>query len=425
MFSIKRKSKSAANLSSPSEAAFPVEAWQHIGLRGPTAVELYGKQNRGYLEVTLTNNSQVLLEPEADGAIAFSFKLLDQHGEALPFEAVRTPLTHPVAPGSTHTQKITVIVPGAALEQAASIRVGMLHEGRYWVESLVPHHPCTVRISHAGELDSNEALLAAAGQIWDTGKGNGMRWPYGSMMVSESHKLLYIPVAKCACTSLKSMMVKLAGIERPEIARELGVHFVTDRFNTGVQLKDKPIELAREILASDQYFKFSVIRDPFERLVSAYLEKFVYQRTAQRNLIHTQELICDVQGTRDIDAKTGISFDQFVEYILRQDPYDLDPHWRPQYLYFLGVPHISRIFRLENIRELEQHLQQNLGLTVQLGHANATSKSDVFLPEASTLTASELDARESIHPDSFLSSAHADAIRRYYREDFEFYSAAE
>lgn len=406
------------------EPGFPRRAWLQIDIGAPASVELYGKQNRGHLEVMLTNNSTMPLVPGREGEIAFSFKLLDHKGEVLPHEAVRTPLTQPVLPGQRHTQRVTVIVPGALLQDTAAIRVGLLHEQQYWVESLDPRHPRTVSISRAEPLNTTEAMMASAGQIWPRGKGNGLRWPYGSMMASEQHKLLYIPVAKCACTSLKSMMLKLAGIDEPEIATELGVHFVTDRFNTGVQLKDKPIDLAREILASDQYFKFSVIRNPFERLVSAYLEKFVYHRTAERNLLHTRQVISAVQGSADIDPVRGISFDQFVEYIFTQDPYDLDPHWRPQFLYFLGVPHISRIFRLDNIGQLEQYLQQDLGIEVRLDHSNATDKSDIFLPEASTLTASEFDSRESIHPDSFLSSRHAEAIRQYYREDFEFYRTA-
>ncbi len=200
------------------------------------------------------------------------------------------------------------------------MRIGLVHEGQYWVESLYPQHPRTVKIEPRGELDSLEARLAAAGQLWQSGRGNGLRWPYGSMMVSERHKLLYIPVAKCASTSLKSMMVELAGIERPDIARELDVHFITDRFNTGVQLKDKPIELARDILASDQYLKFGVVRDPFERLASAYLEKFVHHRASRSNLSHTAPLLREVQGYGQFDAQAGISFDEFAAFILRQDP---------------------------------------------------------------------------------------------------------
>ena len=405
-------------------ANFPRNAWQHVTLEAPTTLELYGRHNQGYLEVTLTNNSEQPLMPGGRNEIAFSYRLLDQRGESSQLECIRTPLTQTVQPGARHTQKVKVMIPEENMEGVEAVRIGMLHEQRYWVESLYPEHPCTVKIMSCGELSTLNARLAAGRQIWTSGRSNGLRWPYDSIMVSEQEKLLYIPVAKCACTSLKSMIVQLAGIEKPEMAIELGVHLITDTFNTGVQLKDKPIDLARDILASDQYFKFGVIRNPFERLVSAYLEKFVYQRTTERNLLHTEEIVREVGDSAGFDPRTGINFDQFVEYIFRQDPYDLDPHWRPQYLYFLGVKHISRIFRLENIAQLEQQLRQRVGIEIQLGHENATSKSEIVLPAASELSAAELEKQGAIHPDSFLSSRHVEAIREYYREDFELYRTA-
>lgn len=386
---------------------------------------LFGAQNRGYLQVTLNNESRFAIEPGAGTEYAFSFKLLNTAGDVLDVESVRTRLSATVPPRGTHRQKVTVIIPHLQDAGVAAIRVGLLKEGDYWVESVNPRHPSTVAVTAAGNLPPFEMKLGLAKQIWDRNKGNGLRWPYGTMMVAENRKLFYIPVAKCACTSLKSMMVKLAGIDKPEIAVELGVHFVTDRFNTGVQLKDKPIDSAREILASDQYYKFSVIRDPFERLISAYLEKFVYKRRSQRNLMHTRPVISAVQGRTDIDLDAGISFDQFLQHILEQDPFSLDPHWRPQHLYFLGVKHMSRIYRLENIVALEQYLLEDQGVSIKLGHDNRTGKSDRVLAQASSLAAAELDRAGPLDPNSFRSTGFADAIAEYYREDFALYDSAD
>ncbi|MFC1578879.1 sulfotransferase family protein [Pseudomonadota bacterium] len=405
-------------------ADIPPEAWNKVTIEAAETLDLFGKQNRGFLEVTLANNSDKLLEAGSAGALALSFKVLDADGQALPVDAVRTPLATDIPAGARHTQKIAVIIPSEKFSGVASVRVGLVKEGQYWVEQLNPAHGVTVQVTSRQDMPSAQARLEAASQIWPQRQGNGLRWPYGPMMVSERHKLFYIPVAKCACTSLKSMMVRLAAVAQAEIAMELGVHLVTDRFNTGVQLKDKPIDRAREILASADYFKFSVIRDPFERLVSAYLEKFVYKRHSERNLLHTRSVIGAVQGTADIDLQRGISFDEFLEYILQHDPFDLDAHWRPQHLYFRGVPHISRIFRLENISELEAYLLRHHRVKVKLGHENSTAKSDLALPEAPTLPAGEFDQLAAIDPDSFLRSQHVQAIRQYYREDFEFYAGA-
>ncbi len=410
--------------SQPTPQGLTPKAWQQVSIEAPGTLTLYGAQSRGHLKVTLVNNSRFALETGPGMAFAFSFKLLNAAGEVLSIESVRTPLSANVPAMGKHSQKITVIIPQLQEAGVAAIRVGLLKEGEYWVETLNPHHPATVEVTQADEMSALDTKLAVASQIWGKARGNGMRWPYGSMMVAQNHKLLYIPVAKCACTSLKSMMVRLAGIDRPEIAVELDVHFVTDRFTTGVQLKDKTIEDAREILASDDYFKFSVIRDPFERIISAYLEKFVYKRHSPRNLMHTRPVISAIQGSADIDLDRGIRFDEFLTFILDQDPFDLDPHWRPQHLYLRGVKHISRVFRLENIAALEQYLLRDKGIDIKLGHNNKTGKSDIHLQQASSLTASELDRAGPINPDSFLATGLADAMREYYREDFTLYDSA-
>ena len=394
--------------------------WDKVAIEAADTLDLFGKQHRGFLDVTVHNGSGTALQA---GELALSYKVLDGNGEPLAVDGVRTPLAA-VPAGTRLTQKIAVIIPGENFADVVAIRVGLVREGHYWVEQHNPAHPATVRVSARQDLPRAEARLAAASQIWPQRQGNGLRWPYGPMMVAERHQLFYIPVAKCACTSLKSMMVRLAGITQPDIAVELGVHLVTDRFNTGVQLKDQPMDRARAILASDQFFKFSVIRDPFERLVSAYLEKFVYKRHSERNLLHTRPVITAVQGRADIDLQRGISFDELLEYILGQDPFELDAHWRPQHLYFKGVPHISRIFRLDNIVELEDYLLQHHEVNVRLGHENSTAKSDLALPEAPTLMAGDFDQLAAIDPDSFLGSRHLEAIRAYYREDFAFYASA-
>ena len=161
-----------------------------------------------------------------------------------------------------------------------------------------------------------------------------------------------------------------------------------------------------------------------ERLVSAYLEKFVYKRHSERNLLHTRPVITAVQGRADIDLQRGISFDELLEYILGQDPFELDAHWRPQHLYFKGVPHISRIFRLDNIGELENYLLEHHEVNVRLGHENSTAKSDIHLPEASDMKAHELDNCGAINPNSFRATPNAETILEYYRKDFELYRSS-
>jgi len=410
------------NRHSPSR--FSRDAWSKVSVSAQGTVLAAGDPGWARLAATVTNQSSEDLRPDQGMGVAFSFRLLQQSGQEITFESVRTPLQAVVPAGSSHTQEIQVIIPSEHLQETAAIRVGLLQLREFWVESINPQHPQLVSVEKGPELNPSRRIIAEASKLWPKGQNNALKWPYSAMMVSQEHRLFYIPIAKCACTSLKSMMIELARIDHYEQAIKLGVHLVTDRFNTGIQLKDQPMDVAREILASDQYLKFSVVREPFERLVSAYLEKFVYNREHPRNLLHTRQITAEVQGSDEIDLQKGISFDDFIGFILRQDSWDLDPHWRPQYLYMRGVPHLDRIFRIEDLGNIESYLLEKRNLRVKLAHRNRISKSSELLAAASSCTAEQLDEAGAISPDSFLSSPHAQAIREYFREDFDLYEAA-
>lgn len=404
--------------------SFPQDAWKQVTVSAQDKLVVAGKPGWAQLEVTVTNHSSQQLDPAQGMGVTFSYRLLQADGKALAFECARTPLQSLVPAGASHTQEIQIIIPAEHLQETTAIRVGLLQLREFWVETINPDHAQIVSIHPGPELNPAQRILMEGSQLWPKGQSNLLKWPYNTMMVSEKHRLFYIPVAKCACTTLKCMMVELAEIPHHERAIKLDVHTVTDRFNTGVQLQDKPMDRARDILASDQYLKFSVVREPFGRLVSAYLEKFVHNRDNARNLLHTRQIIAAVQRTEDIDLRRSISFDEFICAILQQDSWDLDPHWRPQHLYMRGVPHIDRIFRIEDLGLIENYLMEKRGIAVELGHRNKTSKSRELLADASSYTADKLDSVGAISPGSFLSSPHARAIRDYFREDFELYEAA-
>jgi hypothetical protein len=401
------------------------ENWNNIRIDSVDSISMTPGANKTAIGVTVINDSGETLDPGQGNGLVLSFRLLGEHNEILPYECTRTPLTAAIGPNSSHHQVISVEVPKKLFEQTSSIRVGLLQRKEYWVERHNPQHPKIIELRHGNSRSASQVAVQEAAKIWPSGQNNKLRWPYGSLMVAEKQKVLYVPIAKSACTTLKNMMIRLAEIKQVEDATRLDVHFVTDKFNTGVQLKDKPMERAREILASDDYFKFSVIREPMERVISAYLEKFVYNRSNVRNHFHIRPVIKSVRETDDIDIDAGISFDEFAAYILDQDPYELDPHWRPQHLYLRGIPNFTRIFRLDNIQSLEEYLQKELGISVELGHRNKTRKSDQHLVGVHSLVARDVEKAGPIDPDSFLDSPLMDQLKEYYREDANLYAAAD
>jgi len=408
-----------------SASAFPGEDWDKVHIEAQAIVEIPLAVERTEISVAIINGSLATLDCGSNSTLALTYKLLDVEGRELQTDCIRTPLASSVPPGGRVTQEMAISIPEKYNLSVGAIKVGLVQRECFWIGRINRYHPRTILLDRGETSNPVQKVMLYGAKIWPLGRSNGLGWPHGTIMVSEKYKLMYIPVAKCACTSLKATMIALAEIEQYEIAIKLGVHLVTDRFNTGAQLKDKTMKRAWQIMASDEYFKFTVIREPFERLVSAYLEKFVYQRHNTRNLIHTRDIISKVQATDSIDLQRGITFDEFAGFIISQDPLTLDPHWRPQYLYMENVKHLEGVFRLENIGRLEAHLRQYTGQPVHLGHKNRTKKSHQLLEGAEQLTAAEIDGLGAFDPRSFQTSNLHARIADYYREDITLYSSAQ
>lgn len=398
--------------------------WSHVDIVSGDTIRLSPAEPTARIPVIVRNRSHTAVDPDIGEGLVFGISLWTADGERLPVESVRSPLSARITSGGEHYQWLTVHVPPEHIPQVSELRVGLLLQGEYWVENLHPAHSRKLSLE-VGSPEAPAALeMALAERIWPKGANNLLRWPYSGMMASESQRLLYVPIAKCACTTLKTLMIELADVPRQKLASQMGVHWVTDRFNTGVQLKDKPMEVAREILASPDYFKFTVIRDPVERIISAYLEKFVYKRHNPRNLLHTRPVLEQVQQTADIDIERGITFEDFVAHITRCSPHDLDSHWRPQYLYIKGVPHFRGIYRLEHITQLANDLGKRLGRSITLDHQNRTEKSNSMLGGAARMLPGDIEAAGSIDPNSLLDQVIRDSLVSYYSADLKLYQQA-
>lgn len=99
--------------------------------------------------------------------------------------------------------------------------------------------------------------------------------------------------------------------------------------------------VSRAIIDTDQFqnmVKIIVVRDPTSRIISAYLDKFCGED-------RQKEWVNDV--VRQSGNTDGISFNQFLDFLLKADPATLNRHWCPQSTLFEGV-------RFDHVIKLEQ-----------------------------------------------------------------------
>ena len=108
------------------------------------------------------------------------------------------------------------------------------------------------------------------------------------------------------------------------------------RFNTGrgqLRLKAFPSDQQKQMLKT--YFKFTFVREPFERILSAYKDKFVYPRFPRPKLqLHGTAILKSVRPNASqiaLDKLDDISFREFIEYLVTKGSNKSTPvmdwHW--------------------------------------------------------------------------------------------------
>lgn len=88
-------------------------------------------------------------------------------------------------------------------------------------------------------------------------------------------------------------------------------------------------------------YKIAVVRNPASRVVSAYLDKFCGEDW-------NKDWVKDVVG--QVGAERGISFNQFLDYLLEADPKTLNGHWCPQSFVFKDIE-FDKAIKLEQLSE--------------------------------------------------------------------------
>ena len=220
--------------------------------------------------------------------------------------------------------------------------------------------------------------------IINTGGTPEKSWPEGDCiekgyLINDDYRFVYCPIPKVACSSLKKFMVNLSNLENKQEILNLSQRFFHSYISHTLSLPaSQNYKDAIDILNGGSYFKFAFVRNPWERLTSAYLNKFVSPISHnQPNLPLAQHIIDDIYQTKNLDStpKDSITFRQFVEYVSVTDDLHLDGHWKPQYL-FLGKTKFDFIGRFETIEEDFAYIQKKLELSANLPWSNK-SRSNV------------------------------------------------
>ncbi|XP_071970249.1 carbohydrate sulfotransferase 9-like isoform X2 [Engystomops pustulosus] len=143
------------------------------------------------------------------------------------------------------------------------------------------------------------------------------------LYVEHSHKFLYCEVPKVGCSNWKRIILLL----NDSLGHTPGdlKHYQVHGSKQLKQLGAYPPEVQKQLLAN--YTKVMFTRDPLERVVSAYRDKFLHVD----DVYYSKTIANQIKRTLGIDPKLNLTFEQFAQFIIQENASHRDTHWKPMY----------------------------------------------------------------------------------------------
>lgn len=155
--------------------------------------------------------------------------------------------------------------------------------------------------------------------------------------------VVYVNNPKCGCSTVKNSL-KQAQASRYRRDGRLAFEMRADPHAADDCLKRKGIA---DLTRGDTRLVISSARNPYTRILSAYLDKIVSG---------------DICKFHELHGRRPASFEAFLDVLTEADPSTLDPHFCPQHIN-LALPDVAydAIFYLENLAPLQQALRRAFG----------------------------------------------------------------
>jgi len=245
----------------------------------------------------------------------------------------------------------------------------------------------------------DKKFISKVRSVVDEIGGREMNYAYN---ISLKHNYLYVENAKCACTTVKTVLGKaefdgaLLGNVTPQWYLDyVHVNVLGTPFVEPFQLTEQQFA---EILGGP-VFGFAFVRNPYTRLLSGFLDK------VRRGNPESQEIVEALGGGK---RPEDISFEEFISAIesLSQSHRILDKHWRPQSqqmcVSVIDYDFIGKIELLDaDFRRLKIHLGIDLPYDGAVSGRHSTGSKNKI--------------------ESYYDQKNQERVYRLYEQDFEIF----
>jgi hypothetical protein len=189
-------------------------------------------------------------------------------------------------------------------------------------------------------------------------KYNNMKYKY---IVHDERKFVYLWSHKVACSSVKAALLPLFDLDTTPY--ETTFKDGTRRFNVHRVFDSTDYQIGKDQLLGGldkqyrDYFKFAFVRNPWDRLVSCYLDKIV------RNELSPKMEASAVSA--GVEYYANMPFAEFVEAVHQISDENANTHFRSQYLTVCGPdgePMADVVGRFESLREDFARVAEEIGV---------------------------------------------------------------
>lgn len=190
-----------------------------------------------------------------------------------------------------------------------------------------------------------------------------------SVSISLKHRYVYFEVPKAASTSVNAVLHELELRDLPDPYR-VSTHppSVSSPFVKPYQI---PPALFHEVLTGPGFVRFSIVRNPFTRTLSSFLDKLFLADRNERAFYRDQ---------LGFDSDGPVAFKTFLERLAVTPPEQMNKHWRPQVIQsFHRFVDLDFIGRAEDLSADLATIAARLGVAlgpVPANSPNATGAAD-------------------------------------------------
>lgn len=238
-------------------------------------------------------------------------------------------------------------------------------------------------------------------------------FPYNRIITFPELKLHYMPISKNGNSFVKTvLLVNCESEAQFDPGHESSLQYI-DR----IGVKKFRIKRLKD-LKNKQYYFFVVLRNPFERIVSAYLDKFVKKPPKYDPYLKSLGLRADADP----------SFRQFLSIVCNQKNKNYNNHWKPQSCFVQGID-FDGYYDLSRIEQLFLDIESLHGIRLKrfdqyrFHHSKATTYNSQTgqVKYENACASSFRDSQAYAGPENLFTSDLVDVFMKKYSQDVQLY----